>query len=502
MIFSNKNLSSFAIQLLAWKIFFCLSFGKVYCQPVNNHDANSRPNVLLLLVDDQRWDTIGVLGNPLIKTPTLDRLVERSLVFHNAYCFGSPHGAVCQPSRAMLHSGRTLFRLPDLNLEGSQTLGEILSAEGYRTFATGKWHNGRESFARSFQFGSNIMFGGMSNHAEVPVVQWESSSKKFSEPQTGAHFSSKLFADSAIEFLQQPQNQPFFCYVAFTAPHDPRMSPGNYNRMYKPEELPIPANFLPQHPFDNGDLTVRDECLAGWPRTAEIIQAQTADYYGLISHLDYQMGRILTTLQNCQLTENTIVIFASDHGLAMGSHGLLGKQNLYEHSVKLPLMIAGPGIEPGSSEALVYLHDLFKTILEMTEVANGPAVEAQSLLPLINRQPIEQREFLFTTYRDSIRAIRDQRWKLIRYPLIDRNQLFDLETDPDEIDDLSQSTDLEHQQQLQRLLGELANQQTLHGDPHPLVVSQPKSGQIDLTDHPRTPDRWQPRWIVEKYFEK
>lgn len=463
----------------------------------------SRPNILLLLSDDQRRDTIGALGNPIIKTPALDELAGRSLVFHNAYCFGSPHGAVCVPSRAMLHSGRSLYFLPDLNLAGCETMGEILSANGYRTFATGKWHNGKESLVRSFQSAANIMLGGMSDHSKVPLVQLDSRTRRFSPPATGEYFSSTLFADSAIEFLkQQPdQPQPFFCYVAFTAPHDPRMSPGNFNRMYRPEEISLPANFLPQHPFNNGELTVRDECLAGWPRTREVIQAQTADYYGLISHLDQQIGRILATLDACRLSENTIVIFASDHGLALGSHGLLGKQNLYEHSTGLPLLISGPGIEPGRSEALVYLHDLFPTILEMGGVDQPPPVEAQSLSSLIYGKPTIPRDLIFTVYRDSMRAVRDQRWKLIRYPRINRNQLFDLQNDPDELQDLSQSSEPIHQQTLQRLLAQLRAQQILHGDSSPLEIAEPEAEEIDLTGHPRTPDQWQPRWIVEKYFD-
>jgi arylsulfatase A-like enzyme len=476
-----------------------------YAQPTDSGpstDRLARPNVLLLLSDDQRSDTIAALGNSIIKTPALDQLAGRSLVFRNAYCFGSPHGAVCVPSRAMLHSGRSLFFLPDLNLAGSQTLGEILSANGYRTFATGKWHNGQESFVRSFQAAENIMFGGMSNHSEVPLVQLDSLTRQFSSPETGDCFSSKLFADSAIEFLHQQsdQTEPFFCYVAFTAPHDPRMSPGNFNRMYRPEEMPVPINFLPQHPFNNGELTVRDECLAGWPRTREVIQAQTADYYGLISHLDQQIGRILATLDGCQLRENTIVIFASDHGLALGSHGLLGKQNLYEHSTRLPLLVSGPGIKPGASDALVYLHDLFPTILDTCGVAQPPAGEAQSLSSLIYGRPGKTRDLMFTAYRDTMRAIRDQRWKLIRYPRINRNQLFDLQTDPHELQDLSQSADPLHRQALQRLLDQLRAQQILHGDRSPLEIAEPETGEIDLTGHPRTPDPWQPRWIVEKYF--
>ena len=466
-------------------------------------------NVLFLLADDQRWDTIGAYGNERIKTPNLDRLAGESINFYNAYCFGSPHGAVCIPSRAMMHSGQNLFRLNNLNLDGHRTLGELLQAGGYRTFGTGKWHNGSASFIRSFDIGKNVMLGGMSNHAEVPLVQLNAGADTFSDTTTGSHFSSKLFADAAIDFLSQHDGvQPFFCYVAFTAPHDPRMSPGNFNRMYRPEEMEVPRNFMPQHPFDNGDLMVRDEKLAGWPRTEEVIRSQTAEYYGLISHLDQQIGRILETLQTSGYADNTIVIYASDHGLAMGSHGLLGKQNLYEHSTKAPLMIRGDGIKPGQSDALVYLHDLFPTILELAEQPIPLANEGQSLVmffdddqaPGHDRQVIA-RDYLFTSYKDSIRAIRDGRWKLIRYPQVDRTQLFDLQNDPDEMNNLAASDDPNHRQLVADLLQQLELEQQRYGDVQPLYVDNPAPAEIDLTGRPRQPDRWQPKWIIDKYFE-
>lgn len=451
----------------------------------------SPPNILFLLADDQRADTIAAYGNPVIQTPNLDQLVRNGFSLTNAYCFGSPHGAVCVPSRAMLHSGRSLFRLKNLNLNGQRLLGEYLQEAGYETFATGKWHNERPSFERSFQRGRNVMFGGMSNHAEVPIVQLESQQRTFSQPQTGEYFSSKLFADAAIEFLStREKQQPFFCYVAFTAPHDPRMSPGTFNRMYEPAAMPVPKNFLPQHPFNIGDLTVRDENLAPWPRTREVIQEQTADYYGLISHLDQQVGRILEALEASGQAENTIIIYAADHGLAMGSHGLLGKQSLYEHSMKAPVVIVGPGIPVGSNSALVYLHDLFPTILECAGVTLPAECDGRSFRPLLDGVvQYEPRSTLFTAYKDTIRAIRNERWKLIRYPQIDRTQLFHLESDPDEMNDLSESDDPTHQAIKAGLLRQLAESQQDVGDAQSLVVANPQPAAIDLTGHPRKPDQ-------------
>lgn len=498
-----RRLPKFCLVWLIGLTWVAVGRGQETTKPEEGFSASPRrPNVLFLLADDQRTDTIAAYGNSTIQTPNLDGLVRRGFSLTNAYCLGSPHGAVCVPSRAMLHSGRSLFRLKNLNLDGEKLLGEYLQEAGYETFATGKWHNERPSFARSFQRGRNLMFGGMANHAEVPIVQF--SGEGFSRPQTGEHFSSKLFADAAIEFLtEREKSRPFFCYVAFTAPHDPRMSPGTFNRMYQPAEMVVPKNFLPQHPFDIGDLTVRDENLAPWPRTREIIQQQTADYYGLISHLDQQVGRVLEALAASGQADNTIIVYAADHGLALGSHGLLGKQNLYEHSMKAPLVIVGPGFATGQNDTLVYLHDLFPTLLDCAGVNVPAECDGRSLRPLLDGSgKYEARSSLFTAYKDTIRAIRDERWKLIRYPQIDRTQLFDLESDPDEMNDLSTSDDVTLHAVRARLWSQLEAAQKEVGDSQVLVVANPKPAEIDLTGHPRKPDQWQPKWIVEKYFAK
>ena len=140
------------------------------------------------------------------------------------------------------------------------------------------------------------------------------------------------------------------CYVALTSPHDPRTPPPPYDRLYDPTKIPLPKNFYPIHPFDNGDLNVRDEQLLPTPRTPEAIKKEIALYYGMISEMDAQVGRILVTLEKEGLMENTLIVFAGDNGLAVGQHGLLGKQNLYEHSIRVPMIFSGPGIPKNKKE--------------------------------------------------------------------------------------------------------------------------------------------------------
>ena len=459
----------------------------------------SRPNILFLFADDHKPDAVGAFGNPHIQTPAIDSLSEHGFRFGRNYCMGSIHGAVCQPSRAMLNTGRTLYRVK-MNMEGAPTLGETLREAGYATFGTGKWHNGGGSFLRSFEQGENVMLGGMSDHLKVPI-QHVQEDGTLSKRVIGEGFSSEMFADSVIEFLDgldPNSDQPFFAYVSFTAPHDPRQPPLPYREHYYENRAPLPKNFLPQHPFHNGWMTGRDESLAAWPRTPEVVSDQIAEYYGLITHMDDQIGRILEALERSGRADNTIVVFTADHGLAVGSHGLLGKQSVYEHAMGCPLVIAGPGIPHGETEALTYLYDLMPTLLDAVGVETPGGVEGLSLKPVWEGQAPRVRDSIYLTYENKMRAVSDGRWKLIRYPPIDHEQLFDLENDPDEMHNLAE--DPEQTEQLARLRALMEKHHAALDDPHPLQVAQPRSMKADLSGRKRKADRHQPEWIVEKYF--
>jgi arylsulfatase A-like enzyme len=234
--------------------------------------------------------------------------------------------------------------------------------------------------------------------------------------------------------------------------------------MYPPDKMPLPKNFMPEHPFDNGEMKVRDEMLAPHPRTPEIVRKHLSDYYAVITCLDAQIGRMLMTLKETGQLENTYIIFTSDQGLAIGSHGLFGKQNLYEH-YKPPCIICGPGIKPGRSDALVYLHDLYPTMCEMAGAAIPKGVEGQSLVPILRGQKPKLRDSLFEVYKNVQRMARDERWKLIWYPHINKFQLFDLANDPDELKNLADEP--HHAGRLAEMKKLLARSQQEAGDPGP-----------------------------------
>jgi arylsulfatase A-like enzyme len=220
-------------------------------------------------------------------------------------------------------------------------------------------------------------------------------------------------------------------------------------------------------------MTIRDEVLLPHPRAAGAVQSMNADYYRYVSYLDTQLGRILEALDATPLAKNTIIVFSSDSGVARGSHGLIGKQNLYEHSIRVPLIFAGPGIAANrSTDAMCYLFDLMPTLGALCGVSPPPPSEGKDLSRILRDASGEGRSALMFAYRDVQRACRNDRWKLIRYPQIDKTQLFDLRSDPDERENLADRP--EHASKASELMTLLEKEMKAAGDSAPLTVSNPK----------------------------
>ena len=243
----------------------------------------------------------------------------------------------------------------------------------------------------------------------------------------------------------------------------------------------------------------RDESLAPWPRTKEVLSDQLCEYYGLVTHLDEQVGRILAALKESAHADNTLVVYTADHGLGMGSHGLLGKQNVYEQSMRCPLILAGPGIPKGkSSDSFTYIHDLYPTLLEVAEADLPSKVEANSLLPVIEGKSTNIRDSLYLPFQDNQRAVSNRKWKLHVYPKINHRLLFNLAEDPHELNNLAK--DPGHQSQLQEMESLMGQWREKLDDPYPLSVDKPGNMTPKFNNATRVLDRWQPQWIREKYF--
>ena len=475
------------------------------CLAQFNLNAADRPNIVFLFADDQRADTIGAHGNPYIQTPHLDSLAERGFSFTRNYCAGSYSGAVCVASRSMLMTGRHWMNLPYENKSRGWVnlplLPSVLEKQGgYSTFIIGKWHNGLETLQAAFSNGKSVYMGGMVDHTNFVVQDYIDG--ELTPKKSAGGFSSTVFANDAIEYIQgTSEENPFFLYVSLTAPHDTRNPPVEYREMYYQNRPPLPENYLPYHPFRNASQVTggRDEGLAPWPRTPEVISDQLCEYYGLITHLDEQVGRVMEAIEKSSHADNTIIIYTADHGLGMGSHGLLGKQNVYEQSMRCPLIISGPNVPSGkSSDSFTYVHDLYATICDLAGVDAPEEIDSVNLTPLMAGEKSSVHEVAFLPFQDNQRAISDGRWKLHVYPRINHVLLFDLETDPHETTNLAESAD--HQQELKRMMDLLEAARKDYNDKDPLFVANPEPKIPVYDNDKRTLDVWQPKWIRDKYF--
>jgi arylsulfatase A-like enzyme len=479
---------------------FNVAFGLLFLLNITSIiriSAQSKPNVVFIFADDLTADALGCYDNKIVKTPNIDKIASAGTKFTNAYILGGDQGAICSPSRCMLMTGKSYFKISN-KLKNEYTLPKAFKNNGYTTFMTGKWHNEEEGIKEGFDHAKNIMFGGMDNHFSTRMQDLNKDGSFSEIEQKG--FSTDVFTDSALSFLNdQNEENPFFMYVSYTAPHDPRSPKLAYQNMYDPKNIPIPTNFLPFHPFSFGhSMGIRDELLASFPRTTSEVKAQIADYYGLISHLDDAVGQLIEKLKEKKLFENTIIVFASDNGLAIGSHGLMGKQNMYEHSMKVPLIFSGPGIPKNiNNKQFVYLLDVFPTFTEMLGLVPPKNIDGKSFHKnMVNNKIDVTRKTIFTGYLEHQRAIRDDRFKLIVYPKINHSVLYDLQTDPYELKDISKSNPNE----VNKLLGLMVENQIQFGDTLSLTSDFPLDKKWDYKDLKRVPDKWQPEYILNKYF--
>ncbi|MCP4451356.1 MAG: sulfatase-like hydrolase/transferase [Planctomycetes bacterium] len=420
--------------------------------------APKKPNILFIFADDQCHQTIGALGNDEIQTPNLDRLATSGVSFRNTYNMGGWNGAVCVASRAMLNTGRMVWRARAAEktkysqvIAKGQTWSQLLKKAGYETYMTGKWHvkiKPEEIFDHVVHERPgmpNQTREGYNRPTEGELDVWSPFDQSFDGFWKDGKHWSEVLADDAESFLKNAAKSdvPFFMYLAFNAPHDPRQSPKKYVDMYPQEDIKVPVSYQPLYPYKD-DIGcgpgLRDEKLAPFPRSEYAVRVNRQEYYAIISHMDAQIGRILAALEKTGKKDNTYIIFSADHGLACGNHGLIGKQNMYDHSMKPPLIVVGPNIPKNEQrEALVYLQDVMATTLDLANVAKPEYVEFNSLLPLIeDAKKASAYDAIYGCYvADRQRMIRVDDMKLIVYPRAKRLRLYNVGSDPLELDDLS-----------------------------------------------------------------
>jgi len=440
-----------------------------------------QPNILFLFADDQCHEALSAFGSE-VQTPNLDRLVANGVSFTNAYNQGAWHGAVCVASRTMLNTGRFLWHAKQCESKLSQEVkagrlwSQYLGAAGYDTYMTGKWHV--KADAKQIFGTSTHIRPGMPNQTKTGYDRpkdeedynkgWKPWDKQNGGFWKGGKHWSEVLGDDGVDFLQRAteSEKPFFMYLAFNAPHDPRQSPKEYVDKYPLDSVRVPENFLPEYPYKDAmgcSKRLRDEKLAPFPRTKYAIKVNRQEYYAIITHMDVQAGRILDALEKSGKKDNTYIFFTADHGLAVGHHGLIGKQNMFEHSVKAPLIINGPDIPKGKRiDSLVYLQDIMPTTLELAGVKKPDHVQFKSLFPLISGDAKKSYDAIYGGYVNVQRMVRKGNYKLIYYPSIKRTLLFDLKNDPDEIHDLA--ADPNHASTIKDLMRTLQTLQKEVGD--------------------------------------
>jgi arylsulfatase A-like enzyme len=460
--------------------------------------GDKRPNFLFIIADDLMYRTINSINNPEVHTPNLDQLVKRGCHFTHCFHQGGWSGAVCIPSRTMLNTGLSSFHANRQDASNQATdkpmWGQTLREAGYDTFITGKWHLDAVGLQRSFKEMGPVAPGYLASTPDMYDRPKDGNSWSPSNKELFGHWlqkglwlnrrgdneiqhSSELYADAAVEHLTKvvPQKtNPFFMYVGFNAPHDPRQAPQEYLDMYPVEKIAVPPNFLPEHPFDQGEHKTRDELLAPFPRTEYDVKVHRREYYAIITHMDAQIGRMLDALKASGKADNTYVIVTADHGLAVGEHGLMGKQNQYECSMRMPLIIAGPDIKSGKRvDEMVYQHSMYATTCDLAGVEIPKHVDFPSLVPMLRTEKPEPiNDAMFGWLNVLQRSIRTKKHKLIFYPPINRYQVFDLEKDPWEMHDLV--ADPGYADVKQELIAKLKEKQKELGDPMDIDHPDPK----------------------------
>ncbi|MGB0581042.1 MAG: sulfatase-like hydrolase/transferase [Limisphaerales bacterium] len=424
--------------------------------PSTDAAKNSKPNILFIFADDMCYELIREFGHTDIDTPHLDRLVRSGTTFTHAYNMGSWSGAVCVASRTMLNTGRyiwnanAIYRETAKEAEAGRMWSQYMGGAGYQTFMTGKWHV-RADTKKIFDVASNVR-GGMPK--AVPSTYnrplpgkpdvWSPYDKSLGGFWEGGKHWSEVVADDAVDFMNtaRKNDQPFFMYLAFNAVHDPRQVAKDYIDQYPLDRIKVPENFLPEYPYKDdikNPKTLRDEKLGPFPRTHHAVKVHRQEYYALTTHMDEQIGRILAHLKKTGQDKNTYIFFTADHGLAVGRHGLFGKQNMYDHSLRVPFIAVGPGITKGKQTAEpIYLQDVMPTSLELAGVKKPKQVEFHSLMPMLTgKQEKSHLKSVYGAYLNAQRAIIDDGYKLLLYPDAKVARLYNLKKDPHEMVDLA-----------------------------------------------------------------
>lgn len=433
-------------------------------QRPSSSTSNTRPNIVFILIDDLRWDELGIAGHPFIKTPNIDRIGKEGAMFRNAF-MTTP---LCSPSRASFLTGQYAHThgITD-NVDRSAashrlvTFPLLLHQAGYETAFIGKWHMGNDDTPRP-GFDRWVSFKGQGTYRD-PDINEDGKSVKPSG------YITDILNRYAVQFIKRPHDKPFLIYLAHKAIH-PEVTQNNdgsvnladaelfipaerHKNLYAGKTIPRRPNYgrAPQGkpalqrrigslPALGSSTATRDETILGRQRSLMAIEDG--------------VGEILKSLRETGQLDNTVIVFASDNGYFYGEHGLSVERRLaYEESIRMPLLMRYPkAIKSGTARNEFALNiDLAPTLLELAGVTAPNTMQGRSLVPLLEgKRPVWRNSFLIEYYSDKVfprvlqmgyKAVRNGRWKYIHYlELEGMDELYDLKTDPYELKNLIDET--------------------------------------------------------------
>ncbi len=483
----NRNIRSM-IKKYATAILVIILFSQ--CQT-----EQKRPNFLFVLVDDQSPFDINIYDpKSILETPNIDKLANEGMVFESARHMGAMLGAVCTPSRHMIMTGRMLWNLPSIGKAFQnpdcpdsielQTIGAVFNRAGYSTMRTCKKGN---SYAAA--------------NKQFTVVR--DATKRGGTEESGSDWHGKQVLDYLNEREVGQDKNPFFINFGFSHPHDTRDGTPELLAKYgavnhtdtsslppaNPKQPPLQENYLTKHPFFHGHPGLRDEEKVSGVlknRDEQTVRNELGREYACAENIDIQLGKVLDKLESMGELDNTYIIYTSDHGIAIGRHGLMGKQNLYEHTWRVPFIVRGPGVKAGSRvEGNIYLLDILPTVCDLAGIEIPSTVNGVSFKPILTSKQETIRDVQYGVYcggtKPGMRTVRKGDWKLIKYDMMDgavrETQLFNLAENPNEYlpehhktgeMETNLASDPKYAKKLVEMEALLLEQMTINNDPYRL----------------------------------
>jgi N-acetylglucosamine-6-sulfatase len=409
--------------------------------------SSTKRNVVFILIDDQRYDALGFAGHPFLETPHLDALARNGLVFDRAFVTTS----LCSPSRASILTGQYAHRHGVLDnstrlAEHVPTFPQELQRAGYETAFVGKWHMGGASDEPRPGFDRWVSFRGQGVY-ENPTLNIDG------EKVEREGYTTDLLTDYAVDFLEHPHETPFMLYLSHKAVHAEFLPAPRHRDSYAEKHYPHPASMADTEEYYRGKPRwVRDQ-RASW-HGVDAMYNHDVDfdefakrYAETMRAVDDSVGRVVQTLRDQGLLESTLLIYTSDNGFLFGEHGLIDKRTMYEESIRVPLIVHCPELipAPGSRAQMILNLDFAPTILAAAGLPVPETVQGRSFLPIIEGHDTDWRDaFLYEYFWErsfpqtpTVLGVRTDTYKFMKFHgIYDTYELYDLEHDPDEMNNL------------------------------------------------------------------